>query len=68
MLSRPDKRLLKQEFQDSEGLTIIDPESVHDKFKQYWKEKTMNESDWLEWAEKVHVKWNVQLDSFNYEQ
>jgi type III restriction enzyme len=68
LLSRPDKRLLKQEFQDSHKMTNIDTERVHDKFKQYWKKNSMSESDWLEWAEKIQVKWSIQINSFIYEQ
>ena len=68
LLSRPDKRLLKQEFQNSDGITIIETAHVHGKFKQYWKEKTISESDWLKWAEQIQVKWSVQLDSLIYGQ
>lgn len=67
LLSNPDKQIIKQEFQLSDDKETIKVSEVHNKFRKYWKEKSISEKEWLEWAEKIEIKWNVQLDSFNYE-
>jgi type III restriction enzyme len=68
LLSNPNKRLIKQEFQYSDEKETIKVAEVHSKFRKFWKDKTISEKEWVEWAEKIEVKWNVQLDSLNYEQ
>ncbi len=67
LLSNPDKRIIKQEFQYSANKEPIKVSEVHNKFRKFWKEKSITEKEWLEWAEKIEIKWNVQLDSLNYE-
>jgi hypothetical protein len=67
LLSNPDKQIIKQEFQFINDKETIKVSEVHNKFRKFWKDKSISHKEWLEWAEKIEVKWNVQLDSLNHE-
>lgn len=59
ILSRPSARLLKMDYRrtDGEQEVTITPSEVGKKIKAWWKDKTLTDSQWKEWATGTHVRW-----------
>lgn len=59
LLSNGNENLIKLEFSSSEKGNEIEAPIIYQKLREYWKDKTISEKDWEEWARKVQVKWKT---------
>src|SRR5439155_15458403 len=59
LLSRPGAELLTMEYLPSGGedASRVSKEEVAKRLRAWWRDKTLTESEWREWASKVAVRW-----------
>lgn len=60
LLSRPSVRLLELELRsDKDDHVLIRPSEVISKLTEWWKEKTLSDQQWQQWAANISVKWHL---------
>jgi type I restriction enzyme R subunit len=57
LLSRPSSGLLKMQFLKAGIATSVSPSEVVGQLRSWWRQKTITDEDWREWANHVQVNW-----------
>jgi len=60
LLASPNAMILEMVLRSNDGIEIL-AEEVANKLSSWWKNKTMPESEWKEWASKIDVFWCPRL-------
>jgi hypothetical protein len=59
LLSRPSVQLLRVEFRDEfPEPSVLESSEVMTKLAAWWKDRTITQGEWQDWAEKVSVAWH----------
>jgi hypothetical protein len=48
---------IKMQFRSEFGQSEVPPSEFTRMLRAWWKEKTISEKDWKEWASKIQVRW-----------
>ncbi len=59
LLSNPEYGFMKQEFALIENNTSISSKEVYERLRKFFREKSITEKEWSDWAKKVLVKWKI---------
>ena len=61
LLSRPGAELLTMEYlaDAGDGASRIGKEEVAKQLRAWWRDKTLTDGEWRDWASKVAVRWAV---------
>lgn len=60
LLSSGSVGLLKMELRSGhEGAPLVGPEEFISKLREWWRDKTISDSAWGEWASEVQVRWTA---------
>jgi len=62
LLGRPAAKILRMKYfrpdSDSEEEDEVSPQEIGNCIRAWWKEKSLSDNDWQNWASDILVKWS----------